>query len=70
MTGDDVTAALAAAPAAVQITGAPCAACGRPFRPAHDASAPGPTVRHIYRPRGYTSPRDDRRDDGDDDGGT
>ena len=28
----------------------PCRACGRPFSPTHDSSAPGPTVRHPYVP--------------------
>jgi hypothetical protein len=26
-----------------------CTACGRPFTPDHDADAPGPTVRHIFK---------------------
>lgn len=28
----------------------PCTDCGRPFSPTHDRHAPGPTVRHPYRP--------------------
>jgi hypothetical protein len=27
-----------------------CRSCGRPFSPTHDASAPGPTSRHIFKP--------------------
>lgn len=27
-----------------------CRSCGRPFSPTHDASAPGPKVRHPYNP--------------------
>lgn len=32
-----------------------CAACGRPFSPAHDASAPGPTVRHTFKAPGQAA---------------